>query len=133
MKILHITVTEKKAIYRERDGEIVCGNSDYIMEFAFDSEWASYETKTARFVWNGEYVDVIFTGDTCSVPIVRNTTLLSVGVYAGNLCTTTPAQIGCQKSILCDGGLPQAPGDDVYAQLMAKYNELSERISKLEG
>lgn len=101
MKDLHIVVNNKIATYQKRDGDIVCGNNDYQIVFTFDDEWDSYSTKTARFVWNGKYLDVIFAGNTCPVPIIQNADSVEVGVYAGNLCTTTPAKIGCVKSILC--------------------------------
>lgn len=106
---LQIIVSNKVATYVKRGGNIVCGNSDYEIEFTFDQEWDAYESKTARFIWGGKYHDVDFEGTTCPVPVVQGATLLSVGVYAGNLCTTTPALIGCEKSILC-GDEPQSEG-----------------------
>ena len=107
MKVLHISVLDKKATYLNRDGDIVCGNSDYIIEFAFDDEWDAYEEKIARFVVNGFYEDVEFTGTICPVPIITNTTEVKVGVYAGNMSTTTSAVIGCKKSILCESSTPR--------------------------
>ena len=106
MRILHISVLDKKATYQNRDGDIVCGNSDYVIEFAFDAEWNAYEEKTARFVVNGNFENVVFTGTTCPVPIITNASEVKVGVYAGDLSTTTPAIIGCQKSILCESSAP---------------------------
>lgn len=115
MRPLHINVLDKKATYVSRDGDIVCGNSDYVIEFAFDAEWAAHDEKIARFIWDGHYKDVTFTGTTCPVPIITNTTVVEIGVYAGELSTTTPAMIGCQKSILCtsapQGGVPFIKGD----------------------
>ena len=102
MRTLHISVLDKKATYLSRDGDIVCGNSDYVIEFAFDAEWDAYEEKTARFIWNGRYQDVTFTGTSCPVPIITNAVAVKIGVYAGELSTTTSAVIGCQKSILCE-------------------------------
>ena len=63
MQELHITVSNKVATYRRRDGFIVCGNSDYMVIFAFDAEWDAHEEKTARFVWNNQYIDRPFTGN----------------------------------------------------------------------
>ena len=123
MRTLHISVSDKKASYANRDGEIVCGNSDYVIEFAFDAEWAAHEEKTARFVWNGHYENVDFTGNTCPVPIITNTTEVKVGVYAGDLSTTTSAVIGCQKSILCEsttpGSSPTLNGDNLFVRYSA--------------
>ena len=101
MNILHINVNNKVATYLKRDGDIVCGNSDYQIQFTFDSAWDAVTEKTARFVWNGKFYDVPFSGTLCDVPIITDTPSVAVGVYAGELRTTTPAQINCQKSILC--------------------------------
>lgn len=121
-KTLHITVVDKIATYRQRDGVIVCGNNDYVIEFAFDAEWDEHSVKTARFITNGTYTDVVFEGTSVTIPVITNTASVSVGVFAGDLRTTTPAVIECQKSILCDGGVPTEPTPDVYNQIMDMLN-----------
>lgn len=123
MPDIHITVMGKIATGDQ--SRIVCGNSDYVAVFDFDAEWAAYETKTARFVYpGGVYVDVVFDGETCPVPVLHNTIGVKVGVFAGNLHTTTSAWFECDKSILCGGGSPAAPPDDVYNQIMELLNKL---------
>ncbi len=117
-KILHVAVNEKIATFRQRDGAIVCGNKDYRVKFSFDSEWDGQAVKTARFIYNNTVVDKVFEGSTVDVPVIRNATLAAVGVFAGDLQTTTPALIPCKKSILCSDGLPPDPAPDVYAQIM---------------
>lgn len=122
MKVININVNNKIAI--SPDAVIVCGNSDYIIEFTFDEEWLQQNAKTARFIYNGIAEDKPFTGNRVKVPVMKNTTLLSVGVYAGDLQTTTPALIACKKSILCEDGLPPDPAPEVYAQIMKMINEI---------
>lgn len=100
MLIKHITVTNRVAHYLQRDGYIICDNSDYTITFTFDSEWEAHTTKTARFIWNGEYVDVTFNGNECPVPAISNATEVIVGVFAGEL-SSTPVIIPCEKSIFC--------------------------------
>lgn len=121
MKTIDISVNNK--IAKSPEDFIVCGNNDYKIRFAFDSEWNKHTTKTARFVWNGQYVDKIFEGDICDGVVITNAKLVAVGVFAGDLCTTTPALVTCKKSILCEGGTPVPPSDDVYAQLLSMYEE----------
>lgn len=104
MKTLHITISDKIATFARRDGDIVCGNSDYQIKFTFDDEWANYKQKTARFKWNGKAKDITFEDDVCPVPIINNAQLLTVGVYVEDLYTTTPAEIPCKRSILCASG-----------------------------
>lgn len=94
-----------KVAQAPEDTVIVCGNSDYTLTFVFDSEWVEEPNRVARFTYrkNGSvyYKDVAFTGDTVEVPVLSGIRLISVGVYAGKLHTTTPAMIPCAPSILC--------------------------------
>ena len=102
---------------------IVCGNSGYTVEFTFDTEWSGLDPKTARFVYvrDGavQHQDVVFTGAVASVPVLSNIPEVYIGVYSGDLCTTTPARVPCERSILCGTGTPDAPEPDVYAQIIA--------------
>lgn len=119
-----IEIHVKNKIAKSPKERIVCGNSDYFIKFVFDDEWSEHDTKTARFIYNHKYEDVVFSGDTCPAPIISGATACAVGVFAGDLHTTTPALIECKKSILCDDGVPADPLPDVYAQLLEKYDEV---------
>lgn len=122
--VIEVDVSNKIASLVNKSVVGVCGNSDYVIRFNFDDEWAAYETKTARFKYNGSYTDVIFTGNDCPMPIVQNTYNVEIGVYAGDLHTTTSAYLPMKKSILCGSGSPADPEPDVYNQLMDKLNNL---------
>lgn len=126
MRDLHVIVSNKVATYLSRDGSIVCGNSNYRIVFTFDSEWDAHNEKVARFIWNDKYYDVPFTGNTVAVPVLNNTRQLKVGVYAGEICTTTPAVIDCQLSILCGttDEIPLIPSQ--YEEVMARLDELEQ-------
>lgn len=100
----------------------VCGNSEFVIEFAFGDEWKDMYTKTARFKWNGQMHDQVFDGNRCPVPVISDAFSFTVGVFAGNLRTTTDAYISSKKGALCGGGLPHDPPPDVYAQIMEKLN-----------
>lgn len=106
---------------------IVCGNDDYNIQFTFDSEWDGLINKTARFVYvqGGmvRHTDVVFTGDAVAVPVMANTREMLVGVFAGDLRTSTPARIPCEASIRCGTGAPAEPTPDVYDQIMALLNQ----------
>ena len=132
MNTLTITVVHKMATYHQRCGDIICGNSDYQIEFLFDEDWAEHDKKTARFIWNGTHQDVVFTGTVCKVPVINDARMVTVGVFAGDLHTTTPARITAEKSILCSSGRPAAPSADVYAQIMDSLNRLTARVEALE-
>ena len=117
---INITVKNKRAY--AADEVIVCGNSDYIIEFAFDEEWQPHNVKTARFIFNNNIVDVVFQGNTVAVPVITDATIVSVGVFSGDLHTTAPALITCRRSILCSEGLPPVPSPDVYTQIIDLLN-----------
>ena len=118
MNTINITVRDKIAVTMD-ETQYICGNSDFVIAFDFDEEWAGFDVKTARFIKDDRtYQDVVFQENECPVPIIYNTNKVRVGVFAGNLHTSTPAIITAQKGILCRDGSPEAPSDDVYAQIM---------------
>ena len=121
---------KNKIAAAEKDALYICGNSDFVIVFDLDEEWAKHETKTARFTYDGGHQDVIFDGNECPVPIISRTFFFGVGIFAGNLETSTPARVPCKKSILCGDGPPHDPPPDVYAQLMEK---LSGRVPANQG
>lgn len=124
MHYINITVREKSARADDR-ARIVCGNSDYAVRFDFDEEWEAYDLKTARFITEGGFfTDVQFTGSDCAVPVLTGTRTLLVGVFAGDVRTTTPAYIPAIPCITDNGGIPAAPPPDVYAQLINRFAAL---------
>lgn len=125
MKI-DINVREKIAELANPDSYFICGNSDIIVHFDLDEEWNDYNIKTARFTFESGYTDKVFEGNELEAPIISNSQYVKIGIFAGNLHTTTPAFVRAKKSILCDSGQPAAPEDDVYAQLMEKFNQIEQ-------
>ncbi|MBP3368882.1 MAG: hypothetical protein J6L71_05560 [Clostridia bacterium] len=126
MPIINITVREKIAFREEGSLPfIVSGNSDYTVAFDFDEEWDEYYTKTARFLMGGGYVDVVFDGCECAVPTFSGGGVLEVGVYAGDIHTTTSAEIGVKPCVTSCGEELPAPAPDVYAQIMEKLNSIT--------
>jgi hypothetical protein len=108
---IKITVAEKIATNTTPGEVIVCGNSDYTVTFDLDAEWAAEPNRTARFVYYKDglrlYQDKPFTGTTVDVPKLSNINYVEVGVYAGDLRTTTPARVLCDRSILCGDPVEQ--------------------------
>lgn len=108
---------------------IVCGNSDYNISFDFDTEWEGLTVKTARFVYKKDgalqFSDVVFSGTVAAVPVLSGIDEVYLGVYAGELHTTTPARILCKQSILCPNPEPQPePDADIYKQLLEAINNI---------
>ena len=121
LNVIEVEIKNKKAV-RTNDTAYVCDNSDFTVVFSFDEEWDEFDVKTARFAYDGKHQDVVFTGTECEMPIISNTKLISVGVFSGDLHTTTPAQIVANKSILGVSGTPEPPSEDVYSQIIELIN-----------
>lgn len=106
------------------ESPVVCGNADYIVDFVFDEEWEKHEVKTAMFVVNGKAIPQVFVGNACPVPVIQNTLIAWVGVFAGTvddgtLSTSTPALVKCVPCVTDGDNVPMAPPDDVYNQIIA--------------
>lgn len=125
-----IVIKIRNKIAERISGEYVCGNSDFVAVFDFDEEWNAYDTKTARIDIGDEYFDVVFSGNQCAIPILSNIHSFYIGVFAGNLKTSTPAYVPARKSVLCGDGSPAAPPKDVYAQIMELLKGISEPTSE---
>ena len=129
LNVINVEIKNKKAV-RTNETAYVCDNSDFTVVFSFDEEWNDFDVKTARFVYGDKYQDVVFTGTECQMPKISNTKLISVGVFAGDLHTTTPAFIVANKSILSGAGVPEAPSPDVYAQIIKLIEEMGGAVDE---
>lgn len=104
MPTIHINVKNRVATVNG-DSRIINGNNDYNIEFDFDTEWADLNNKIGIFAYNDaaahkwSYQTVMFSGNTCAVPILRDIHCVYVGVTAGNVRVTTPAKVQCRLSI----------------------------------
>lgn len=123
MPIINITVKGKVASSDTK--AIVNGNSDYAVNWVLDGEWADYDTKTMRVrFFDGSVINSIFSGTSCSLPVITGTCMIEIGLFAGDLITSTPAVINCIRCIRDDEGPVQDPTPSIYDQLLAKLNEL---------
>lgn len=125
---IRISVADKVATNPD-NAKIVCGNSDYVIAFEFDDTWDSQAVKTARFVYQRHgktlYDEVVFTGTDCPVPVLYDVLEVRIGVYAGNLSTSTPARVECERSIKCGDPVHDEPPEDVYTQIVALVDEVA--------
>ncbi|MBQ5340002.1 MAG: hypothetical protein J6Z40_12670 [Oscillospiraceae bacterium] len=102
----------------------VCGNSGDTVRFDFDEEWALYPEKTAIVVFASEtgrcVTEIPFSGDCCVLPPVERTSLVRIGVSAGDIRTAAFARIpyaACITDIIAEEMYPQA---DIYDRLLAE-------------
>lgn len=122
--IINITVAGNIAT-ADPTQKIVCDNTKYKVVFQFDSSWDDMPVKTARFIYNDTVVDIPIDGTEVPIPRIVDATILSIGVYADNIQTSSPAIIECVQSILGKFGTPPAPTDDVYNTIIALINKMS--------
>ena len=121
------------------DGRIINGNSDYNIEFDFDAEWTDLNNKVGIFAYNNAaahkwaYQTVMFSGNTCAVPILRDIHCVYVGVTAGNVRVTTPAKVQCRLSISDYADTEEPPSADIWGQILAKLDELQTEIDEIKA
>lgn len=121
---LFIEVRGKIATLTNQNFQLVGGNNDYEVVFDFDGEWDNHPVKTALFVFADKTVEKVFDGSVCKGVAVENATLCLVGVFSGDIATTTPACISGIKQSIRDVArdLPEAPKEDVYNQIIELLN-----------
>lgn len=117
----HRIAIQNKVAIADTGIELVCNNPTDTIRFEFDDEWAGIAAKTARFSWEGKYIDVPFSGNEVEVPEIFQTNYVYVGVFGDDI-TSTPVKLKCRYSIKCLGGKIVSPSEDVYAQIIALIN-----------
>ena len=138
MHTIQVSVRDKIAAQTD-DTVIINGNSDYNIEFDFDAEWANLNNKIGIFAYNDAaahkwaYQTVMFSGNTCPVPILRDIHCVYVGVTAGNVRVTTPAKVQCRLSISDYADTEEPPSADIWGQILAKLDELQAEIDEIKA
>lgn len=126
-----ITVRNRVAVFAGAETVHPVGdNTGDTVVFDLDEEWSGYNLKTARFVWRNnensyaeEYMDVPFTGNACEVPQMSNTDGYVVGLYAGNLRTSTAAFIPIHRSVRYGTPAPAEPTPTEYDRIIELIEE----------
>lgn len=115
---------------------IVSGNSDYNVKFDFDDEWQAHNNKIGVFAYNrcGEWQSekVLFEGDTCPVPALHGVRSVWIGVTAGDVRTSTPADVPCRMGATDFSDTDEPPSADVWGQILAKLDELQTEIDEIK-
>lgn len=122
-KQIHISVKDKIACLVDEEQFLVCGNNDYDVVFDFDSDWEGISAKTAVFVYGNTPIHQPFVGNICEGVEIKNSTICAIGVFAGDIKTTTGATIECKTSIRDFGGVPKPPSKEVYDEIMDLLNK----------
>lgn len=116
---------------------IVCGNSDYNVKFDFDDEWQAHNNKIGVFAYNrcGEWrsENVLFEGDTCPVPALHGVRSVWIGVTAGDVRTSTPADVPCRMGATDFSDTNEPPSADIWGQILAKLDELQTEIDEIKA
>ena len=104
---IHIKVQDLYPSAMEKT--VVCNNT-YTVAWDLGGEWKAYTTKTMRCIWpDGTYQDVVFTGTTSAMPPCPVPGRIEIGLYAGNIRTSRPAELAALPSALSWGGTPVPP------------------------
>ena len=92
MEKIKIKISKKIAICKKI--YLISSNADYMVTFDFDADWNKETGKVARFIFDENFIDVPFTGNTVLVPKIFPCESLGVSVFAPSI-SSTAAEIGC--------------------------------------
>lgn len=112
------------------DPTIVCGNDGYNIVLDLDEEWDDYEIKTMRVAWvdtfSGQprHIDVPYILNFAALPVIADAYEVQLGVYAGNIKTSTPATVPCERCITDGGTYHEDPEPETYAALLELLRSL---------
>lgn len=112
---------------------IVCGNDGYKAIFDTDAEWSAYEILTMRICWTDTFsgqprhtdVPYIRSMGYADIPAIADAYEVQIGLYAGDIRTTTPARVPCERCITDGGTYHEDPDPQTYAALLALLAEIS--------
>ena len=112
--------------------KIICGNNGYHAIFDLDEEWNAQEIKTMRVAWTDTFsgqprhIDVPFFMGFAAVPAISDAYEVHIGLYSGNIMTTTPATISCVRCVTDGGTYHEDPEPDTYAALLALLRDITQ-------
>ena len=75
---------------------------------------------------------VLFEGDTCPVPALHGVRSVWIGVTAGDVRTSTPADVPCRMGATDFSDTDEPPSADVWGQILAKLDELQAEIDEIK-
>ena len=125
MHSIPIQIAGKVALCPKR--YLISSNSDYVLQFTFDSEWDAAPVKTARVLFDDQCVDLAFSGNSVALPKIPACKSLCVGVFSDSLATTA-AELGCIVSVADSDATVLDPLEDAqYTQLLAILNAMANK------
>jgi hypothetical protein len=107
---------------------VIKWNTGYVISFSFDDEWGN--AKTLRVVNDkGEIIDdILFNGNMVELPKIYDTKYIGIGVYEGDLKSTTELILACKKSILdYDSEFIEPPSENVYNKIIEGLNSKADK------
>lgn len=132
---LKFYVKNQKLILGKSDDDVVAGSKNYLKaKFYFSSHWHS-RRKTAVFslIDRGKVYHVLLEDDnSCSVPWeMINEEGFIVSVFAGDLINSTEVVVNVLPSGIIDGLTPPEPTEDIYNQILEKFDESVSHIEDI--
>lgn len=113
-----LTVVVRNKVPTVDYGEVlVADNSEYRIRFDLDSEWDSTPVRTARFIIGEWTTDSSFIGDTVRLPLLPSGAHeVGIGLYAGELRTTSAARVPVMDSVFVRSGSTPAEAAEIERQ-----------------
>ena len=81
--------------------------------------------RTMRIVYDSySHTDIAFSGDTVALPTIIDRTSIGIGLYSGDIHTSTCAMFDCERSVMGKNSNAVAPpSSDVYNEIVEMIND----------
>lgn len=126
-----------KLISKEPYSPVVCGNSNYCIDFAFGADWESAKMKLAVFICNGEKTVVDFTGNILNLPAMPNCNKFSFFLITKNAenkqLISAPCEILAVPTTNADNMSEFKPITNFVSELLTKLQNLADGTTKVKN
>lgn len=126
-----------KFISKEPYSPVVCGNSNYCIEFAFGSDWESAKMKLAVFICDGEKTVVDFTGNILNLPAMPNCNKFSFFLISKSAenkqLISAPCEILAIPTTNADNMSEFKPITSFVSELLTKLQNLADGTTKVKN
>lgn len=137
MKNLIIHEENNNLIIKESYSPLVCGNTNYKLEFVFSEDWSSLTNKIAIFIVDGKKTAVEFEGTIVSVPAMPNANtcqvLLMSSESENTRLVTSVLTISLMSTILLEKIPEFSPLSNYVEEMLTKIKALQNGTLQIES
>ncbi len=134
---LKIYEENNNLLFKESYSPVVCGNSNYQVEFEFGADWQAVEDKTAIIIVGGKKTAKDFSGNTLTLPAIPNCNSFLLIVFSAEGETTrlvsSPVSIDATPTTYAEALADFEPLTTYVSELLTKVKNLIDGTTKVKN